>query len=325
MNSPGSIFPITTDFRSDKYLLIQSMLLKFLLLSLFTAHTAANAQRQMEKLDRGVIAVRQASDSVYVGWRMLGTEPEEITYNIYRQTGHGDLVKLNSKPIANSTNYVDVTARFEVANSYFIRAVLAGKEQELSRGFTLVAHAPVQQYLTIPLRAITGYTPNDAAVGDLDGDGAYELVLHQTGKSRDNASSGFTDPPIFQAYQLDGTFLWQISLGKNIREGAHYTQFMVYDLDGDGIAEVACKTADGTIDGIGKVIGDSTKDWRNKDGKILEGPEFLTIFNGKTGEALATTAYLPGRGNISGWGGSGGNGKNDHTGNRVDRFNACIA
>ena len=67
-------------------------------------------------------------------------------------------------------------------------------------------------------------------------------------------------PPIFQAYKVDGTFLWEINLGKNIREGAHYTQFMVYDLDGDGIAEFACKTADGTVDGKGKVIGDSTRD-----------------------------------------------------------------
>ncbi len=103
-------------------------------------------------------------------------------------------------------------------------------------------------------------------------------------------------------------------------EGAHYTQFMVYDLDGDGKAEVAMKTGDGTIDGKGKVIGDSTKDWRNKDGKILDGPEFFTIFSGETGEALATTDYIPSRGNIGGWGGRGGNGGNDNSGNRVDRF-----
>ena len=108
-----------------------------------------------------------------------------------------------------------------------------------------------------------------------------------------------TDPPILEAYKLDGTLLWRINLGKNIREGAHYTQFMVYDLDGDGRAEVACKTADGTIDGKGKVIGDPNADWRNPEGSfittldrsgaearrnttgyVLAGPEYLTIFDG---------------------------------------------
>ena len=91
----------------------------------------------------------------------------------------------------------------------------------------------------------------------------YEIVLHQTGRAKDNSQAGITDPPIFQAYKLDGTLLWTINLGKNIREGAHYTQFMVYDLDGDGRAEIAMKTADGSIDAKGNVIGDSTKDWRN--------------------------------------------------------------
>ena len=124
---------------------------------------------------------------------------------------------------------------------------------------------------------------------------------------------------------MDGTLLWTINLGKNIREGAHYTQFMVYDLDGDGIAEVCMKTADGTVDGLGKTIGDASKDYRNKDGKILDGPEYFTVFDGRTGAALATSPYLPGRGDISAWGGRGGNGGNDRNGNRVDRFTACVA
>lgn len=126
-----------------------------------------------------------------------------------------------------------------------------------------------------------------------------------------------TDEPIFEAYKLNGTFLWRINLGKNIREGAHYTQFMVYDLDGDGKAEFACKTADGTVDGKGKVIGDANADYRNSRGYILDGPEFLTIFDGRSGAELATTDYIPPRGNVSDWG--------DDNGNRVDRFLACIA
>ncbi|MFD2288291.1 rhamnogalacturonan lyase [Pedobacter petrophilus] len=279
----------------------------------------------MEKLGRGVVAVRKGTDSVFVSWRISGTEPDDIAFNLYRKTGSGVPKKLNSAPLTKGTNFVDAGANMNVANSYFVKSIVGNREQGASTAFLLAAQTPVQQYLTIPLKTPSGYTPNDASVGDLDGDGEYEIILHQTGRGRDNSSSGITDPPIFQAYKIDGTFLWEINLGKNIREGAHYTQFMVYDLDGDGIAEFACKTADGTVDGKGKVIGDSTKDYRNKNGKILDGPEFFTIFSGKTGEALATTDYIPGRGNIGAWGGRGGNGKNDDSGNRVDRFTACIA
>jgi len=305
------------------------MKIKTILISCFTAglffSSQLFAQRQMEKLGRGLVAVRQNGDSVYVGWRMLGTDPDDIAFNLYRKTGNGEAIKLNPDPIIKSTNFTDAGVKSDLANSYFVKPVLKGRELDASKSFTLMAKAPVQQYLTIPLKTPVGYSPNDASVGDLDGDGEYEIILHQTGRARDNSSNGITDPPIFQAYKLDGTFLWEINLGKNIRDGAHYTQFMVYDLDGDGIAEMVCKTADGTVDGKGKVIGDSTKDWRNQNGKILDGPEFLTVFNGKTGEALATTEYIPGRGDIGAWGGRGGNGKNDNTGNRVDRFNACVA
>jgi rhamnogalacturonan endolyase len=303
---------------------IKTIIISCFIISIFSS-IQLFAQRQMEKLGRGLIALRQNSDSVYVGWRMLGTDPDDIAFNLYRKTGNSEAVKLNHDPITRSTNFVDAGAKFDLANSYFVKPVLKGYELEASKSFTLTAKQPVQQYLTIPLKTPAGYSPNDASVGDLDGDGEYDIVLHQTSRSRDNSSNGITDPPIFQAYKLDGTFLWEINLGKNIREGAHYTQFMVYDLDGDGIAEMVCKTADGTVDGKGKVIGDATKDWRNQNGKILDGPEFLTVFSGKTGEALATTDYIPARGDVGAWGGRGGNGKNDNTGNRVDRFNACVA
>ena len=299
---------------------------KFILLIIILCCTInALAQRQMEKLGRGLVAVRKSADSVFVSWRILGTEPDDITFNLYRKAGNEIEKKLNAVPLAKGTCFYDVGADLNKTNRYIIKPILNAHEQTADQPFILAANAPMRQYLTIPLRTPKGYTPNDASVGDLDGDGEYEIILHQTGRSRDNASNGITDPPIFQAYKLDGTFLWEINLGKNIREGAHYTQFMVYDLDGDGIAEFACKTADGTVDGAGKVIGDATKDYRDENGKILEGPEFFTIFSGKTGRALATTNYIPSRGNIGAWGGRGGNGKNDSSGNRVDRFTACIA
>jgi rhamnogalacturonan endolyase len=277
--------------------------------------TQASAQRQMEKLGRGMIAINQGNGKVYVGWRMLGTDPDNIAFNVYRNN-----TRVNNQPITESTNLVDNDGSTGAA--YTVRAVISGSPSPSEgRGSEGEPSEPArvwsQNYLSIPLQTPEGCTPNDASVGDLDGDGEYEIILHQSPRGRDNSQRGTTGEPIFEAYKLDGTFLWRINLGKNIREGAHYTQFMVYDLDGDGKAEFACKTADGTVDGKGKVIGDANADYRNSSGYILDGPEFLTIFDGLTGAELATTDYIPPRGNVSDWG--------DDIGNRVDRFLACIA
>lgn len=300
----------------------------------------------MEKLNRGIIAVNQGDGKVFAGWRLLGTDAAATAFNLYRAANGGKAIKLNSKPISDVTFFVDETADVKKENAYFIRPVIGGKEQLSSERFVLPADAPVRQYLSIPLQTPQNYTPNDASVGDLDGDGEYEIVIHQTGRGRDNSQAGFTSEPILQAYKLNGKLLWTINLGKNIREGAHYTQFMVYDLDGDGRAEIACKTADGTVDGKGKIIGDAKADWRapegtfvevhnpdgkerrqNITGKILSGPEYLTVFDGLTGAEIQTTKYIPARHptkqNPSGdellaiWG--------DGYGNRSDRFLAAIA
>ena len=307
-----------------------------LLVATVVASSAATlAPRQMEKLGRGVVAIKQDEHKTFISWRVLGTDPDGLAFNLYRATGGATAVKLNAAPITGATNFVDTTADATKAIAYFVCPVLAGSEQEPSGHFTIAANSPAHPYLSIALRTPPGYTPNDCSVGDLDGDGEYEIIVHQTGRGRDNSQAGLTDPPILQAYKLDGTFLWEINLGKNIREGAHYTQFMVYDLDGDGRAEIVCKTADGTVDGIGKVIGDPkanyvspegatgtlTKDGksttRNGVGYVLDGPEFLTVFDGRTGAALTTTDYYPPRGKVADWG--------DNYGNRVDRFLACVA
>ncbi len=162
------------------------------------------------------------------------------------------------------------------------------------------------------------YSADDCSVGDLDGDGEYEIVLKwDPSNPHDNSQSGYTGNVYLDAYKLNGTHLWRIDLGRNIRAGTHYTQFMVYDLDGDGEAEVACKTADRTKDVTNVVIGNPNADYRNPHGYILEGPEFLTIFNGRTGKAMATTDYIPPRGNVASWG--------DNYGNWVDRFIAAVA
>jgi len=294
------------------------------LLSIFS--TPATAQRQMENITRGIAAVKQ-TDGVYVGWRLFGTDPNTISFNLYRITSSDEPVKVNEKPITESTNYVDSSADPNQELQYFVRPVLDGSELSPSKP----TRAWDNNYLEIPIQPIDEYRPGDASIADLDGDGEYEIVLHQTSQGRDNAFAGITGTPVFDAYEMDGTHLWRINLGINIREGEHYTQFMVYDLNGDGKAEMACKTADGTIDGKGLVIGDKDKDWRTHKegdrthGRILDGPEYLTIFDGQTGEALETVDYIPNRYPINGWGGIGGNGGNDSFGNRCDRFLACVA
>lgn len=292
------------------------------ILSLFI--TFGSLGQQIEHLNRGIVAFNQGKGQAFVSWRLLGTEPKETAFNVYK-TAKNQTIKLNAQPLVKGTNFIDAAYDSTVATTYNVKAVLKGIEEQSKESYLLPANEPNRQYLSIPLQTMAGYTPNDASVGDLDGDGTYEIILHQTGVARDNSQKGFTSEPIFEAYKLDGTLLWRINLGKNIRDGAHYTQFMVYDLDGDGKAEFACKTADATVDGKGKVIGDANADYRNKDGRILDGPEFFTIFDGLTGAALTTTDYIPSRGNINGWGGKGGNGRNDNNGNRSDRFLACIA
>ncbi|WP_340015427.1 rhamnogalacturonan lyase [Paenibacillus sp. FSL K6-1318] len=281
-----------------------------------TQVTHAAGARQMEYLDRGVVAVKTGT-GVFVSWRLLGTEGSNVSFNVYR-----DGTKVNATPITNSTNLQDASGTS--SSKYTVRAVVSGTEQAASAAASVWGN----NYLSVPLSVPAGgttpdgvaytYSANDASAGDLDGDGEYELIVKwDPSNSKDNSQSGYTGEVFIDAYKLNGTRLWRISLGKNIRAGAHYTQFMVYDLDGDGKAEVAMKTADGTKDGTGAVIGDASKDYRNSSGYVLSGPEFLTIFNGQTGKALSTVNYEPARGNVSDWG--------DNYGNRVDRFLAAIA
>ena len=308
----------------------------FVLAAASLAPAPAHAQRQMEDLGRGVVALPQAGGRVYVGWRLLGTDPDDLAFNLYRATGPAAPVRLNAAPLVATTDFVDTTVSADPtpALTYFVRPVLAGIEQPASTAFTVRAAAPALPYLSIALTPPPGgitadnvsytYSANDASAADLDGDGEYELIVKwDPSNSKDNSQSGYTGHVFLDAYKLDGSRLWRIDLGRNIRAGAHYTQFMVYDLDGDGRAELACKTADGTTDGRGTVTGNAAADFRNRDGYVLTGPEFLTVFDGLTGGALATTNYLPARNtnpassDVTAWG--------DNYGNRVDRFLAGVA
>jgi rhamnogalacturonan endolyase len=270
----------------------------------------------METINRGLVAVRINSSQVFIGWRLFGTDPPTISFVLYRNE-----TQVTPTPLNDRTNFIDDTTTDGI---YTLKVVVDGVEQAYSES----ANVWAQQYLTIPLKTPAGgktpdgesytYNANDCSVGDVDGDGEYEIILKwDPSNSHDNSQSGYTGNVYLDAYKMNGTFLWRIDLGRNIRAGAHYTQFMVYDLDGDGKAEVACKTADGTIDGTNVVIGNPNADYRNSNGYVLDGPEFLTVFNGETGKAMATTDYIPPRGNVSAWG--------DDYGNRVDRFIAAVA
>lgn len=303
--------------------------MRCLLLALMVATTAGvvRGERQMENLSRGIVAVPRPEGGTFVAWRLFGTDPEGIAFNVYRHAAAATPVKVNDHPLTGPTCIVDVASGSAAGLAYHVRAIVDGVEGPPSRSVSAWA----SDHLDIPIQPLADYQPGDASVADLDGDGELELVLHQVSRPRDNGSPGVTGEPILDAYEMDGTLLWRINLGRNIREGEHYTQFMVYDLDGDGRAEVACKTADATVDGAGRTIGDPDRDWRTlepgspRDGRILDGPEYFTIFEGATGRALATVDYLPGRDPVDGWGGIGGNGRNDSIGNRCDRFLACVA
>ena len=353
---------------------------------------------KMEKLNRGVIAIRTGDGKVAVSWRLLRSDADGTVFDIFR---NGEKIGTSAK----ETFFIDDAPQ---SSSLFYEI----KGGTIDGSYTLSANAPAG-YLPIKMQKPAGgitpdgrpftYEANDCSIGDADGDGEMEIFVKWCpSNARDNAHDGFTGNTLYDCYKLDGTRLWRIDLGRNIRSGAHYSQFLVYDFDGDGSAEIIVKTADGTIDGLGNVIGDSAKDYRrgvaeaqkyyakNKDkvdketaemnqrmqrmeqgqmrgpagprppmpdslrgkrpeqgdrppfgqmtkderkmwqqfrrqqnrfargtGRILDGPEYLTIFSGRTGEALCTIDYVPQRGRSEDWG--------DDNANRCDRYLACVA
>ncbi|MBU5593820.1 rhamnogalacturonan lyase [Amphibacillus sp. MSJ-3] len=271
--------------------------------------------RRLEDLDRGLIAIKTET-GVFLSWRISIEEFDHAEYEIYRD---GQLIHHIDR--TQNSNYLDKEGK--VDSLYVVRAITRNGVEESNQVSVLD-----QNYFDIPLdKPVDGITPNgepytysanDLSVGDVTGDGRYEVfVKWYPSNAKDNAHTGYTGHTYLDCYTLEGEKLWRIDLGPNIRSGAHYTQFLVYDFDGDGVSELICKTADGTIDGQGNVIGDRSKDYRNEKGFILDGPEYLTLFDGRTGKALDTIDYKPDRGVPGSWG--------DHDGNRIDRYLAGVA
>lgn len=293
-----------------------------------------------EQLNRGVVAFR-SEGKVIVSWRILTTDAVSQPFDIYRNG-----TKLNKRPIKRGGSFFIDNDPIPIEATYEVRG------GGINGSYTLMPDAP-EGYLPVTLqKPADGMTPdgqtytysaNDASVADVDGDGQYEiLLLWSPSNAHDNAHDGFTGPTLFDCYTLEGRQLWRIDLGKNIRSGAHYVPFIFYDLDGDGKAELIVKTSDGTRDGLGRIIGDSLADYRHrpqpadsaliptpqrewskynrkgrpKTGRILTGAEYITVFNGLTGEAMDTKPYLPERGELKLWG--------DDYANRSDRMLAAV-
>lgn len=293
-----------------------------------------------EQLNRGVIAFR-SEGKVIVSWRILTTDAVSQPFDIYRNG-----TKLNKRPIKRGGSFFIDNDPIPIEATYEVRG------GSINGSYTLMPDAP-EGYLPVKLqKPADGITPdgqtytysaNDASVADVDGDGQYEiLLLWSPSNAHDNAHDGFTGSTIFDCYTFEGRQLWRIDLGKNIRSGAHYVPFIFYDLDGDGKAELIVKTSDGTRDGLGRIIGDSLADYRHrpqpadsaliptpqrewskynrkgrpKTGRILTGAEYITVFNGLTGEAMDTKPYLPERGELKLWG--------DDYANRSDRMLAAV-
>ena len=295
--------------------------------------------RQMEALDRGLLVSNVGKAGMLVSWRLLGTESSDTEFNLYRDT-----VKIATIGKTAGTNFLDKDGK--PTSKYSVAAVVGGKEGAKNTASVVLDSTVAFDGKSFPYKVlkldvpvcktlVTGdtcsYTPNDMSTADLDGDGQYELVVKwDPSNSKDNSQMGknaYTGPVFIDAYKIDGTKMWRVNLGKNIRAGAHYTQFQVYDYDGDGKAEMIVKTGDGTIDGKGKVIGDSSKDYHNDSAMIITGPEYLTVFNGLDGAEITTIDYVPSR-DIRKFGpadSTGGTTWGDKYGNRCDRFLAATA
>ena len=295
-------------------------------------------KRVMEKLDRGTVAVK-TNGGVYLSWRLLGTESlTNQAFDIYR-----DSEKIYTTGEHDATCYTDSKGTADNKYTVVPKGEAIDKTEAVDVWTTNTTYKGRSvAYKDIAFKVPDGgktpkdeeytYTANDMSVGDLDGDGEYEYIVKwDPSNSKDNSVKGYTGNVYLDAYELDGTLLWRIDLGVNIRAGAHYTQYMVYDFDGDGKSEVILKTAPGSKDGEGNYVskagknitkGDDKKDYRNSSGLLMGkdgGPEYLTVFNSETGAAMQTVDFDPPRSILtsSEWG--------DSYANRSERYLAAVA
>ena len=298
---------------------------------------------QQEQLSRGFICINTSASSSFLSWRLLDSDDQHTSFLVLKDgVVVGDTIR-NATSIREAST---TTTEFQLIT--------------LQNGMPVDTIAPVAfnksgyHLLQLDRPAASSnqsgdytYSPNDCSVGDMDGDGEYELIVKwDPSNSKDNSQNGYTGNVYLDCYRLfTGEKLWRIDLGVNIRAGAHYTQFLVYDFDKDGRAELICKTAPGSKDAKGVYVNQvadlpsirnasNTKDWRNSNGRIDGGQEYLTVFEGLTGKAIHTIAYYPNRNALATLSEASGtfnwddrSGKSDYAsyGNRGERYLACVA
>lgn len=288
--------------------MLKHNLLRFAVLLIGIIFVAqGNAQRPMEKLDRSVVAQKQ-SQGVYVNWRIPADEYKGTSYRLYR---NGTLI--HETGAAGASNYTDIAGTS--SSVYTVTAVKNDKESAPSKPAIMITSG----YIDIPLRDLkplgkTNYIPNDATSADLDGDGEMEIILKRVNKDWSVANTNYS---FFEAYKLDGTFMWAIDVGPNICSDVEIN-IAAFDFDGDGKAEVFLRTSEGTVFGDGKKIGDVDMDGKTNyrataspDGFMNDGPEFLSLVDGMTGVELDRVDFIP-RGQSTDWG--------DNYGHRANKF-----
>jgi len=217
---------------------------------------------------------------VFIGWRLLASDPENVAFNIYRQVDDGAETKLNDAPIGNSTNFIDGDLPSGKKYTYTVKPVIEDKEGAASQPYSFTPAAQPNPYLTIKLDGIQNF--ERLAIGDLDGDGAYDFVVKHPGGNVDPWYLYWRPSPgtyKLNAYRNDGTPLWTYDMGWAIEQGAWYSPYVVYDFNGDGKAEIAVKSGE--------------SDPRDKEGKVQSGPEYISIIDGMTGKPVTRADYIP--------------------------------
>ena len=237
-------------------------------------------ERVQEKLDRGLVAMLNKQQQVYLGWRLLAADPKDVAFNVYRGAEGGAPEKLNAEPVSKTTDFIDAKPLAGKAVQYWVRPIINGQEGAASEKTSVANAGKDQAFISLKLQG--DYTFQKVGLADLNGDGRYDYVVKQP---RDNIDpyeqywSRSPDTYKIEAYLNDGTFLWRYDLGWAIERGIWYSPYMVYDFDGDGKAEVACKTGEG--------------DPRDPDGHVTKGPEYLTILDGMTGKEVTRVPWVP--------------------------------